>query len=589
MNVVDAIGWTLLHFLWQGALVGGIYAVLRARCRAPQTRYVLGLVALALCAAMPIVTLTWLWPAQISAPAFQRLPDRFVSVIGGAGRKPWNRLDIALPWLVGFWCVGIALLGTRSIREWLRLARARRHAVRVNAWSERIETLAQRFGVHRCVELLATAAVEAPTLLGVFKPAILLPTALLLRLPPAQLELILAHELCHVRRWDYLVNLSQVVLETLLFYHPAVHWLSSRVRADRELCCDQVVLATMKAPARSYAQALAELADVASHLAPAANGGVLVERIEILLAAPHERRAPGAWVPLLSTVALLLLAFGIKQVLRPASIDLPAPEATHVSRSVTAAPPLVATSRATKETSQPLVTSASRHAASTDGVPTRARPDAKIQKKSVQKKPEVSAPSANAYASAERTIVEAPADDSMRPLKVLPERLNVSTSDLAASPVAFAPAPVVYSSGPPAAQTDSAAPASTGQTDRLAQTGQPEAAAPRVTHFVAPAYPSGLNAAHGRVDLQFRIAADGSVQDIAVLAGGDRPQLARAAISALRQWRFAPESGQPGHIYLQTIDFDQAAGVESCRVTTGSHICRSDLGDAAAGVAVSTR
>jgi bla regulator protein BlaR1 len=599
MNVIDAIGWTLLHFLWQGALVGGIYAALRARGRTPQTRYVLGLAALALCATIPVITLCWLWPSQPLAQSVQRLPVRPAGGMGSidvADGELWRRIDIVLPWLVAFWCVGIALLAARSLRDWLRLTRARKHAVRVNAWSERVETLALRFGVHRCVDLLATAAVEAPTLLGVFKPAILLPTALLLRLPPAQLELILAHELSHVRRWDYLVNLAQVLLETLLFYHPAVHWLSSRLRTDRELCCDQDVLTTMGAPARSYAQALAELAETASHLAPAANGGVLVERIEILLAAPRTRGPTGVWMPLLSVAAALLLAFGLKQALEPAAIANPVASGarpTSASRLLAAAAPRpIAPPHAAMQVPRPSV--AEKHDAGI-AVAAVAQSDS-TQKKSAGAKHEFSAQPKSSPLP-ERNAVEAHTSvvyHTVKPLaRIGNETARVPVIDLVDRSLSFVTAPVASSSPPAPAHTsadqaDAPTSDSAGQTSTRADAKQPQAA-PQVTHFVAPVYPAESDMARGRVDLQFRIAADGSVQDVAVLAGGDHPQLARAAVAALRQWRFAPESAQPGHAYRQAIDFDQAVGAKSCRVPTGSHICRNDLGDEAVGVTVSTR
>src|SRR5690348_8141276 len=123
MNVIDAIGWTLLHFLWQGLLIGGAYAALRARCGKPHTRYVLGMAALGLCTLVPALTLCWLWPSHSMSGPVQRLPDRIFGGTGFAGfanSGVWHRMDVALPWLVGLWCVGTALLGTRSVREWWR-------------------------------------------------------------------------------------------------------------------------------------------------------------------------------------------------------------------------------------------------------------------------------------------------------------------------------------------------------------------------------------------------------------------------------------------------------------------------------------
>lgn len=603
MNAIDAIGWTLLNFVWQGLLLGGVFAVLRARCSRPHMRYALGMAALGLCALAPALTLWWLWPSQSLPDSLQRLPDRLVAGFGPAGPASsdvWRRIDIALPWLVGMWCAGIALLGTRSGREWWRLARARRNAIRVDAWSECVESLAARLGIRRSIDLLATAAVEAPTLFGIFKPAILLPTALLLRLPPAQLELILAHELCHVRRWDYLTNLLQVVLETLLFYHPVVHWLSARVRADRELCCDQAVLDTMGAPPRRYALALAELAETASHLAPAASGGMLVERIEILLAPPRARRARGAgWLPLLSMVAVLLLACGLKRAFDASSLyhDLAAtgsPSTTVLSSpskpvsAIVDAPVRVehegprsplAPSNEPAERVGDLAPRVESHPVSMDastGVAhesTAAVSEAVTSKNSaleVRETPRQPEPSA---APMEAEALSLPRADFARDL--------VS----AKAPAIALPAPTPANSVPVSMAARTTVPIDPPTEDR-----PPEAVAPRVTHFVAPVYPSALSdrAVHARVDLQFTIAADGSVQDVSVVSGDDHAQLARAAISALRQWRFAPESAQAGHVYRQAIDFDLAGEGGVCRTPTGSHICRRDLGDAA-GVTIIAR
>ncbi|MBS0432345.1 MAG: TonB family protein [Proteobacteria bacterium] len=126
--------------------------------------------------------------------------------------------------------------------------------------------------------------------------------------------------------------------------------------------------------------------------------------------------------------------------------------------------------------------------------------------------------------------------------------------------------------------------------DRVAIDAAPEQAIPipRVTHYVAPRYPGGseARASGGQVDLQFTIDADGEARDITVLAGAEHPQLADAAVTALRQWRFAPGSAATGHLYRQAIDFDPPSAGSSCRIPIGSHICRSDLAGDATGAAV---
>ncbi|MEO6966999.1 MAG: M56 family metallopeptidase [Rhodanobacteraceae bacterium] len=584
MNLVDAIGWTLLHFLWQGALIGAIYGLLRTQLRSASARYILGLTGLAACALAPALTLWWLWPTQIDSAAMQRLPDLGVVAKNATSIDIWTRLDALLPWLVGTWIAGVIALGARSFWQWWGLAGARRGAVLVSDWQPRLTVLAARFGIDRPVALLATAAVQAPTLIGALKPVILLPTALLLRLPASQLELILAHELCHVRRWDYLVNLGQVVLETLLFYHPMVHWLSTRVRADRELCCDEAVLAVMGTPPRRYAEALADLAvsSSLSHIAPAANGGILVERIETLLLPPaRKQRHVSALLLLMALTAAMLLAFGLRQRLAadsasavtvplsassPRIAKMPA-RALPTPRKMVAAPQRQATAETTQIVPEIPFARSATHTFSV--MPTRTA--------RVPKSPTL---------SKDRHVAVSPAPS----MDTAVARSLIDTAPLTAAPKATAP-PLV-SEG---MKTDSAS-ATNFQSPSVAEARAASAspapaanasATPHVVHVVSPVYPDILRDRdlHGRVEMQFMIAADGSVQNIAVLDGGSHPQLANAAVTALRQWRFAPGSAEAGHVYRQAIDFSLADRSESCRIVTGSHICRHDL-DAANAVGV---
>src|SRR5207245_639661 len=133
-----------------------------------------------------------------------------------------------------------------------------------------------------------SALVEVPTLIGCLRPVVLLPASTLAGLSPAQLEALLAHELAHVRRLDYLVNLGQTTAETLLFYHPAVWWVSHRMRVEREHCCDDAAVAVC-GDAVGYARALAELEGrrtLAPVLAVAADGGSLWSRVARLVGGP---------------------------------------------------------------------------------------------------------------------------------------------------------------------------------------------------------------------------------------------------------------------------------------------------------------
>jgi uncharacterized protein (TIGR03435 family) len=164
------------------------------------------------------------------------------------------------------------------------------------------------------VRLLASALVDAPTVAGWLRPVVLAPVGVLTGLPAGQLEALLLHELAHIRRQDYLVNILQSVAEALLFYHPAVWWVSGHIRTERELCCDDVVVAVFGDPL-TYARALAQLESWRpAHLsaAVAANGGSLADRIARLLGQPRPA-THGAVGSGVLTVAVLLAsaAYGL--------------------------------------------------------------------------------------------------------------------------------------------------------------------------------------------------------------------------------------------------------------------------------------
>ncbi|MBM3883660.1 MAG: hypothetical protein FJ387_28800, partial [Verrucomicrobia bacterium] len=202
--------------------------------------------------------------------------------------------DDTMPWLVLAWLGGVGALSLRLLLGWRRVVRTRRSgtAVLESRLLERFRNLERRMGLARPVRLLKSAAVSVPTVVGWLRPAILLPAGCLTGLSPSQLELLLAHELAHIRRWDHWVNLLQVAIETLLFYHPAVWWVSRCVREEREHCCDDLAVAAC-GDGVAYARALAtmeELRQLEPQLALAATGGSLLERVRRLLGVGVEPR-----------------------------------------------------------------------------------------------------------------------------------------------------------------------------------------------------------------------------------------------------------------------------------------------------------
>ena len=329
------LGWTLLHFLWQGALVGILYAALRqsAARHSPQSRYLLGIATLATLVILPIVTLVHMHKAAAIAGAANTWSDAFTTLArNGISVSPLNRLRDWLrplvPWTVPVWSIGVALVGARYVLGWRKARQLMQHAVETapEVWQQTVCRLATKLGVRVGVQLTLTARVTAPCVVGWLKPVILLPPATLSGLSALQLEMLLAHELAHIRRYDYLVNLLQAAVETLLFYHPVVGWISRDVRRERELCCDDMAVRAC-GDAVNYAHALADLAALrlsTENFAMAANGGDLTLRVERLLLNPHATAA----VPRFNGTAFLtalcaVAALGMMSYTRPVSLPLP--------------------------------------------------------------------------------------------------------------------------------------------------------------------------------------------------------------------------------------------------------------------------
>src|SRR5207249_1797260 len=199
-------------------------------------------------------------------------------------------LEPALPWVVFVWFAGVVALSLRLTSGWLvtrQLGRVGTSTV-PDACREAVARLAGRLRISRPVRVLESAVVQVPAVIGWLRPVILLPVSALTGLTPLQLDALLAHELAHVRRYDYLVNLIQAVIETLLFYHPAVWWVSQQVREEREHCCDDLAVAAC-GDAHFYATALLGMERLrvtppAFALAAAGRGGSLMGRIRRLVA-----------------------------------------------------------------------------------------------------------------------------------------------------------------------------------------------------------------------------------------------------------------------------------------------------------------
>lgn len=369
--LVESLGWALLHFVWEGLAIALLLAIaLRfLRRHSAPARYVALCGAMLAAAICPIATWSWLasslpsepdttTPAMkvasetsaVATPLAQSVPEFGPSVTDGgpapAGielppilveRAPvplrWKDrlrrgIEPALPWLVCGWLFGIALLSARLLAGWTLVRRIQRLSTKPapDEWRYRLQELAMRLGVRRTIQLIESALVEVPTVIGWLRPMILVPASALCGLAPSQLEALLAHEIAHIRRHDYLLNLIQTAIETLLFYHPAVWWISRRLREERENCCDDLAVAVCGDKV-TYARALATMEELRPQpvLTLAADGGSLLKRIRRLLEGParptdraSRRIAPSGVVVVLGIATACLMLALATQWQRPA-------------------------------------------------------------------------------------------------------------------------------------------------------------------------------------------------------------------------------------------------------------------------------
>jgi bla regulator protein blaR1 len=313
-SAAAALGWTLAHSLWEGALVALALAAVLGVLHGSRARYAAASVAmLALLTGFCVTYQICLAQQRIEGgmgqvPALRAAPP-------GLGDGPIivklrGRFRAAeyLPWLAPFWIAGVLFFQLRGVAGWMAARGLRRRGVCAATlfWQERIDRLGARVRLSRPVTLLESCVAEVPVVIGYVRPVILMPVGLLAGLPAGQVEAILLHELAHIRRHDYLVNLMQIVVEGLVFYHPAVWWISGVIRAERENCCDDLVVAT-QGDALAYAAALTALEQnrgVVREVVLAATGGSLVKRVRRLLIQPEGPRA--ALTPVFSAAILTI-------------------------------------------------------------------------------------------------------------------------------------------------------------------------------------------------------------------------------------------------------------------------------------------
>jgi len=343
-HLLPAIAWTLIHFCWQAAAIAAVYGVasLLLSRRSSHTRYAVALAALLLMLAS--ATLTFAWQLQASgtfahaaqaAPATPAAAPKPLQATeypfapaasAGSQDAALPSLPALLPWIDGFWLMGVFALSLRSLGGWWLIRRLRASAITAipAVATASFQRIASALGLRRPVALAISGSVSGPITVGFLRATVLLPLCALTSLSPDELEVVLAHELAHVRRADFLWNLVQTFAETLFFFHPAVWWIGGCLRNERELCCDDLALQVCPNPV-TYARALFHLEEQRSRqprLAMALDGNsprsTLRLRILRILGEPiaHVAHTPSRAFSISVAVAgLILLVLPTSQVL----------------------------------------------------------------------------------------------------------------------------------------------------------------------------------------------------------------------------------------------------------------------------------
>lgn len=322
MNLLDlfvktpisvALGWTLIHSIWEGAIIAGVLGLILLSIRSPRIRYVAGSLALLATLASFIITLIHFLPERGSGSGTLikiTLPPWDARQLADGSVDRFPHFGMLIPRLTPIWIFGVCIFYLRYALGWLSLYRMRQRGLwnAPDCWQQCIARLSVELKISRPVLLFESLLADTPVVLGHLRPAIFLPLGFLSGLPAAHVEAILLHELAHIRRADYLVNICQRIIEGLLFYHPAVWWISHVVRAERENCCDDMVV-EKRGDAYDYALALTALEQNRSEqprstaqATIAAGGGNLMKRIQRLLCPkqPHD-----IWVSVAGAVILM--------------------------------------------------------------------------------------------------------------------------------------------------------------------------------------------------------------------------------------------------------------------------------------------
>lgn len=352
---VRMVAWALLHFVWQGAAVAALLSIVLAVSKRAAVRYAAGVAALALMMVLPFVTFLALQtpagPATVESSIESAMPASVMSAspaqaaaLPAIAPRPSEAPPQAMLWVVRLWMFGVVLFSLRSLGGFVLVQRLRRAAGAPVTGDLLALCMAvqRRMRIDRAVRFCRSAALQVPAVVGGLRPIVLLPISALTGLSDAQIEAIVAHELAHIRRLDYFVNIFQVLAETVLFYHPAVWWVNKRIRIERENCCDDAAIELCR-NRLAYVRALTHLESVrlTPQFAMAANGSPLKARVRRLLGMAEERggmRTSSSVLGVLGIVSIMLIGTSLATGAKAQADKPPLPPQEPVAPQLAPAP-----------------------------------------------------------------------------------------------------------------------------------------------------------------------------------------------------------------------------------------------------------
>jgi bla regulator protein blaR1 len=299
----ETLGWTLLNSVWQGAIavVLVIFFLRILPLRFSKVRYAIACAGLALLFLANVATFVILQTerkiesAEVSYFFTTTSATQATAEVENSRSWVMNSLTSALQLIDSnmsliliAWSFGSLAFSLRLAGGWWFISKLRSGSTKLdNHWHEELQSLAKKLGINKVVQLAESTRVTTPMVLGFFKPLILIPSGMLSGLTTAEIETIFLHELAHIRRHDYIINIAQAFIETIFFFNPFVWIISNIVRREREYCCDDEVI-SIHGSSLTYAHALAQLEEwkltkSTFALALAANKNQLLNRIKRIM------------------------------------------------------------------------------------------------------------------------------------------------------------------------------------------------------------------------------------------------------------------------------------------------------------------